>query len=108
MTKKDDNFLKKLLAAFRVEAEEHLKAIRNGLLELEKAPAQEIASSIIESIYREAHSLKGASRSVNMIQIETVCQTIESIFESLKKKRLKVSTELFDVLDLRASAYLTC
>ncbi len=98
MTKKDDNFLKKLLAAFRVEAEEHLKAIRNGLLELEKAPAQEIDSSIIESIYREAHSLKGASRSVNMIQIETVCQTIESIFESLKKKRLKVSIELFDVL----------
>ncbi|MGO9120211.1 MAG: response regulator [Desulfomonilaceae bacterium] len=98
MNKKDDKFLKKLLAAFRVEAEEHLKAIRDGLLELEKEPAQEIASSIIERTYREAHSLKGASRSVNMIQIETVCQIIESIFDSLKKKRLKVSTELFDVL----------
>ena len=98
MNKKDDKFLKKLLAAFRVEAEEHLKAIRDGLLELEKEPAQEQASGIIERIYREAHSLKGASRSVNIIQIETVCQSIESIFDSLKKKRLKVSTELFDVL----------
>ena len=43
MSKKDDKFLKKLLAAFRIEADEHLKAIRSGLLELEKAPAQEIA-----------------------------------------------------------------
>ncbi len=98
MSKKDDKFLKKLLEAFRIEADEHLKAIGNGLLELEKAPAQDVASSIIESIYREAHSLKGASRSVNVIEIETVCQVIESIFDSLKKNRLKVSIELFDVL----------
>ena len=41
MSKKDDKFLKKLLAAFRIEAEEHLKAIRDGLLELEKAPEEE-------------------------------------------------------------------
>ncbi len=98
MSKKDDKFLKKLLAAFRIEAEEHLKAIRNGLLELEKLPEQEGAFNIVESMYREAHSLKGASRSVNMTQIETVCQTVESIFEGLKKKRLKVSTEFFDTL----------
>jgi len=98
MSKKDDKFLTKLLAAFRIEAEEHLKAIRDGLLELEKVSEQEEAFSLVESMYREAHSLKGASRSVNMTQIETVCQVVESIFEGLKKKRLKVSTEFFDTL----------
>ena len=36
MAKKDNGFLKKLLATFKVEAEEHLKTISLRLLELEK------------------------------------------------------------------------
>ncbi len=33
---KDEEFLKKLLSIFRIEAEEHIRAIANGLVELEK------------------------------------------------------------------------
>jgi two-component system, chemotaxis family, sensor kinase CheA len=96
MPKKDDQFLKKLLAAFRIEADEHLRAIANGLLELEKAPTG--SEKLVESMYREAHSLKGAARSVNMTKIESVCQVVESVFAALKAGRLTISTELFDTL----------
>ncbi|MBI5249380.1 MAG: Hpt domain-containing protein, partial [Desulfomonile tiedjei] len=96
MPKKDDLFLKKLLAAFRIEAEEHLRAISNGLLELEKAPTG--SEKVVESMYREAHSLKGAARSVNMTRIESVCQVVESVFAALKAGRLTASTDLFDTL----------
>ncbi len=96
MPKKDDQFLKKLLAAFRIEADEHLRAIANGLLELEKTPTGN--ERTLESMYREAHSLKGAARSVNMTKIESVCQVVESVFAALKSERIAVSTELFDTL----------
>lgn len=96
MPKKDDQFLEKLLAAFRIEAEEHLRAIAGGLLELEKTASE--SEKLIESMYREAHSLKGAARSVNMTRIESVCQAVESVFAGLKSGRISVSTDLFDTL----------
>ncbi len=94
----NDAFLKKLLATFRVEADEHLKAMSAGLIELEKTPAAGRHAEIVESIFREAHSLKGAARAVNLKEIESVCQPLESVFAELKNKQLAVSPPLFDLL----------
>jgi len=98
MAKKNDELLKKLLATFRVEADEHLHAMSSGLLALEKAPAGEQQAEIVETIFREAHSLKGAARAVNLTHIESVCQSLESVFAALKDKRLAVSPPLLDLL----------
>lgn len=98
MAKKNDDFLKKLLATFRVEADEHLKAMSSGLLGLEKAPAGARQAEIVERIFREAHSLKGAARAVNLTEIESVCQSLESVFAGLKGKEVAVSPPLFDTL----------
>lgn len=98
MAKQDDAFLKRLLATFRVEADEHLKTMSAGLLELEKNPAAGRCAEIIESVFREAHSLKGAARAVNLKEIESVCQPLESVLAALKSKQLNVSQPLFDLL----------
>src|SRR3989304_421392 len=98
MAQKNDEFLKKLLATSRVEADEHLKAMSSGLLELEKTPAGEQQTELVEKIFREAHSLKGAARAVNLTEIESVCQSLESVFAALKGKHLVVSAPLFDLL----------
>jgi len=98
MTKQDDAFLKRLLATFRIEADEHLKAMSAGLIDLEKNPAASRQAEIVESVFREAHSLKGAARAVNLKEIESVCQPLESVFAALKSKQLAVSQPLFDLL----------
>jgi len=98
MGRKDEEFLKKLLATFKIEADEHLKAIAMGLLDLEKSPAGTEHESLVETMYREAHSLKGAARSVGMTDIESVCQVVESVFATMKAGEVQLSTELFDVL----------
>ncbi len=98
MASKNDDFLKKLLATFRVEADEHLKAMSAGLLELEKMPAGERQAEIVENIFRDAHSLKGAARAVNLADIESVCQPLESVFSALKRKTLAPAPPLFDLL----------
>ena len=98
MAKKNDEFLKKLLATFRIEADEHLKARSSGLVELEKIPAGEQQTELVEKIFREAHSLKGAARAVNFTEIETVCHSLESVFAALKGDRLAVSAPLLGLL----------
>ncbi|HUX25061.1 MAG TPA: hybrid sensor histidine kinase/response regulator [Burkholderiales bacterium] len=98
MAKKNDELLKKLLVTFRVEADEHLKAMSAGLLVLEKTPPGEQQAEIVETIFRDAHSLKGAARAVNLASIESVCQSLESVFAALKDRRLDVSPPLCDLL----------
>ncbi|MDQ3185510.1 MAG: Hpt domain-containing protein, partial [Pseudomonadota bacterium] len=80
MTNKNDEFWKKLLATFRVEADAHLRTISSGLLALEKLPVGGQWTDIVERIFRDAHSLKGAARAVNLTQIETICQSLENVF----------------------------
>jgi len=98
MNKKNNDFMKRLLATFKVETEEHVQAISSGLLELEKTSDIERQNQIIETIFREAHSLKGAARSVNSKDIEAVSQSLESVFAVLKRRELTSSPELFDLL----------
>ena len=87
------------MATFKVEAEEHLKAISAGLLQLEKEPSPEKQADLIQTIFREAHSLKGAARAVNLAEIEAVCQALESVFARWKRQAAATSSpEEFDLL----------
>lgn len=104
MANKNDELLKKLLVTFRIEAGEHLQAMAAGLLALENMPAGERLAEIVETIFREAHSLKGAARAVNLMEIESVCQSLESVFAALKGKRLAVSPSLVDLLQQAVDA----
>jgi two-component system chemotaxis sensor kinase CheA len=81
----EDDFLRSLRATFKVEADEHLQVIASGLLELERPSDEAEQRSIIEAIFRAAHSLKGAARAVNFPDIEAICQSMEDVFASWKR-----------------------
>jgi two-component system chemotaxis sensor kinase CheA len=98
MAERNKDFLERLLTTFQGEAEEHVKAMRAGLLELEKMPTPETQAQMVEAVFREAHSLKGAARAVEMAEIETVCQSLESLMAALKRKEIEVSSVLVDIL----------
>ncbi len=98
MEKENNLFLKKLLATFKIEAQEHIKVLSLGLIELEKASTPEKQGEVVETIFREAHSMKGAARSVNMTEIEALCQSLESVFAAVKGKEIAPSPGLFDLL----------
>jgi two-component system chemotaxis sensor kinase CheA len=97
MDKKDIEFQKRILATFRIEAEEHLHAFSAGLIELEKTPSKKKVAEIIEVMFREIHSLKGAARSVDQKDIEYMCQPMESIFSALKSREIALSSLSFDL-----------
>ncbi len=97
MDKKEEEFQRKLLSIFRIEAKEHLTTITSGLIELEKPTAGD-RPELLETIYRESHSLKGAARSVNLGDAVAVCQSLENVFAALKRKEIETSPNLFDIL----------
>ena len=87
-----------LLEAFKIETEERIASMFLNLTELEKSTDAENRGKMLEIIYREAHSLKGAARSVNIIPIETLCQEMEGLFSKLKKEKIDFTPDLFDRL----------
>jgi two-component system, chemotaxis family, sensor kinase CheA len=98
MPTQDEEFAKKLRATFKVEAEEHLQMISSMLLELEKSPLSRPPMGNVESVYREAHSLKGAARAVDFAEIEAICQAIESVFAAWKRELTAPSPDSLDAL----------
>ena len=98
MSGKDDNLMRRLRETFKVEAQEHIQSIAAGLLELERTATVETQAAVLDTTFRAAHSLKGAARTVNARDIETLCQSLESVFAALKRAKIALSRELFDLL----------
>jgi len=105
MNKKNEEFQKRLLATFKIEAEEHVKAITSGLIELEKDLTPETGMEVIERTFREVHSLKGAARSVSAANIESLCQATENVFSALKHKEIDLHPALFNTLHRVVDAF---
>lgn len=94
----DAEIQKQLRAAFQAESRERIEALYAGLDTLEKGAGNGSAQTTVETVFREAHSLKGAARSVNLPAIESVCQEMENIFAALKDEALPLTPELTDRL----------
>lgn len=97
MDTKDSEFLKRIQATFRIEADEHIQAFAKGLSELEKMPVGQSQTGIIEILFREVHSLKGAARSVGQKDMESVCQPLENVFSKLKRQELHLTPAMIDL-----------
>ena len=98
MDTKELEFIRRLFKTYKIEAREHLFSMRNELIKFENCTNESLKAEIVEIIYRDAHSLKGASRAVNLKLIESVCQVLESIFSRLKKNELHLDKPSFDLI----------
>jgi two-component system, chemotaxis family, sensor kinase CheA len=92
----DEEFLRTLRATFKVEAAEHLQALGTGLMELEKTAAPAAQLAIIETVFRAAHSLKGAARAIDLTEIESLCQSLEGLFAAWKRRESLPDPESLD------------
>lgn len=78
---------------FQIEVETQAEILTSGLLSLEKSPLQ---PSIIESLMRAAHSLKGASRLVGLRILEQLAHVLEDVFVAAQKNTIVIDTEAVD------------
>lgn len=96
MNAKEQDFLQQLRATFAVEAQEHLQVMATGLLALEKASTPESQRSLVETVFRAAHSLKGAARAVGLHAVESRCQSLEEVLASWKREGSAPSPDALD------------
>ena len=84
-----------ILNIFREESEEILDRISSNLLQLEQNPDNK---EYIFQLFRDAHSLKGASRMIGFVNIQKLAHKIEDILGLCKENRLTVSAQLCSLL----------
>jgi two-component system chemotaxis sensor kinase CheA len=93
-----DRMLKELMTTFQTELQEHLSILTKDLLSLEQNPTSEERTNLLTNVFRAAHSIKGAARTVNLIDIETIAHRIEDVLVKIRQGCLSLTPHLFDVL----------
>ncbi|MCX7365753.1 MAG: ATP-binding protein, partial [Alphaproteobacteria bacterium] len=92
----DAAFLEALRATFKIEAAEHSQSIATGLVDLERTPTPEAQTGLIATVFRAAHSLKGAARAVDFGEVESSCQLLEDLFAGWKDQEGRPMPAAFD------------
>ena len=89
------------LNVFMDECQEHLQSLNQSLLALEQDPEN---TEILNSIFRAAHTLKGASATMGFNKMSNVTHAMEDVLSLLRQHELTVNAEivnaLFEALDL--------
>ncbi len=90
-----------LVATFRAEVEDRLASLRDGLLGLEahRSPRQ-----VIESLFRDAHTVKGSARMLGLDSVVTLAHRAEDLLGMLRDGRLGVRRDLVDLLLVTSEA----
>lgn len=76
---------------FRIESAEHLQKLDAGLLSLEKTPDDPL---MIQEVFREAHSLKGAARMLGLIDIQGLANGVEDMLGAVRSGKLLITAEV--------------
>ncbi|MBO3457651.1 Hpt domain-containing protein [Aetokthonos hydrillicola Thurmond2011] len=84
-----------LLNAYKVASREHLQNLEAGILLLEKHPND---TATLDNLLREAHSLKGDSRSVGLEAVEILIHQVEEILLGIKRQQITLTSDISDSL----------
>ncbi|MDE2058107.1 MAG: response regulator [candidate division NC10 bacterium] len=98
MANRENDFKARLLVTFRIEAEEHLQALTENLLALDRGLPPAEMCEVVEATFREVHTLKGAARSVSLMDVETICQACESVLSRATRGQLVLSQPILNRL----------
>lgn len=83
------------LSMFIDESNEHLQALNENLLSLEKNP-QDI--NIVQNIFRSAHTLKGMSASMGFEDLASLTHEMENVLDLVRNRKLQMNNFIFDGL----------
>ncbi|MEO6603737.1 MAG: response regulator [Polyangiaceae bacterium] len=100
-----DELIRRLTATFLEELAEHVSVFNAELLLLEQNPPAPRREEAIHSLFRAAHSLKGAARAVSATGIESVAHRLEDLLSRIRDGRRQLSPDLFRVLFAAADGF---
>lgn len=100
-----DDLIARLRATFIGELDEQVAQLNDGLLRLERYPGDQ---DTIRTLFRAAHTVKGAARVAGVPLVEQACHAMESVFAAARDGRRRLAGDefslLFGILDALAEA----
>jgi two-component system chemotaxis sensor kinase CheA len=91
-----------ILADFVMESSEHLAAIDEQILMLERDPS---LIQIVHGVFRAFHSIKGLAGFLGLTKVQSVAHEVETLLDHARELRTTVTPEFVDLV-LDASEYL--
>ncbi|WP_026835651.1 chemotaxis protein CheA [Eubacterium xylanophilum] len=83
------------LELFIDETKEHLQALNEHILVLEKDPENE---DTINEIFRAAHTLKGMSGTMGFTRMQRLTHDLENAFTEIRNGNMKANSKLVDIM----------
>ncbi|MCR4578888.1 MAG: chemotaxis protein CheA [Treponema sp.] len=84
-----------LLKDFFAEAEQQVEQLESNILVIENDPSNHEA---IDEIFRAAHTLKGGSATVEMMELSHFTHIVEDVLDEIRSDRLTVDEDVVDIL----------
>ncbi|WP_024653379.1 chemotaxis protein CheA [Borrelia persica] len=84
-----------LLEIFFEEAQNLVDTLEENIISLEDDPNN---METIDEIFRAAHTIKGSSASVDMMELSSFTHVVEDVFDSIRDNKLKICNDLVDLL----------
>ncbi|WP_067727064.1 chemotaxis protein CheA [Oceanobacillus damuensis] len=85
------------LEVFLDESREHLQAVNDNILKLEKKPED---LNLVNDIFRSAHTLKGMAATMGYEDIASLTHKMENVLDLIRNQKLNVTTDIIDTIFL--------
>ncbi|WEK56170.1 MAG: chemotaxis protein CheA [Candidatus Cohnella colombiensis] len=83
------------LSIFIDEANDHLQSLNEKMLQLEQQPED---ISIVQVIFRSAHTLKGMSATMEFKDLAALTHEMENVLDLVRNSKLSMNSHIFDTL----------
>lgn len=83
------------LDVFIEESKEHIQALNEHLLELEKEPSN---LTIVSEIFRSAHTLKGMSATMGFQDLADLTHKMENVLDAVRHHKITLNSDIIDVV----------
>ncbi|WP_175073175.1 chemotaxis protein CheA [Terribacillus sp. AE2B 122] len=83
------------LGVFIEESKEHLQALNQNLLVLEKQPED---IGVVNEIFRSAHTLKGMSATMGYQDLANLTHQMENVLDAIRNHQIKINPDILDIV----------
>lgn len=98
-----DEFFETMLGEFLSESEEHLTSLNDNLLKLDEwlsglgdEDSRRFDASLMNEMFRSAHSIKGLSAMMGLTDINGLTHRIENVFDAARNDQLQLTPEIVE------------